>query len=251
MNYGRFTVPALTVRVDDQTKDDLDALARSRGTTIADLVRPLVDELIGRVASQPGTDPYPVHLTPVERRVLSLQHQILGALNPDDEDLHRRRARALDAGYAAEYADEFAGIQGEMTVRDCELVQDILDMFRVLKASTRKLGSPAVARLGDHAADFLAFGGFDLNDPAEGRMLGYARYLLATERWTDLAEHFDRGHDNGNSHSRTLPVYRRMLEVFQPVFRAKEGRGFTPDQYLLSADELAAVARAAAHPASR
>ncbi len=82
-------------------------------------------------------------------------------------------------------------------------------------------------------------------------MLGYTRYLLATDRWTDLATYFDQN-DGGNSHRRTLPAYRRMLEVYEPLFKAKaEGRGFGPDQYLFSADELAAVARAAIHPDNR
>jgi uncharacterized protein YfbU (UPF0304 family) len=242
-------MPTITLRVDDQTKDDLDALARSRGTTITDLLRPLVDELTGRATERPGA--YPVHLSPVERRILSLQHEILGKLDPDLEQHHRLRSEALDAGYAAEYAEEFAGIEPGLTARDCELVQDILDMFRILKASTDKLGSAAVASFGKHAGTPLAFHGFDANDPVEGRMLGYARYLLETDRWTDLAAYFDQN-DGGNSHRRTLPAYRRMLEAYEPLFRAKtEGRGFGPDQYLFSADELAAVARAAIHPDNR
>ena len=243
-------MPTITLRVDDRTKDDLDALARSRDTTITDLLRPLVDELTGRAIERPGA--HPVHLSPVERRTLSLQHKILGKLDPDLEQHHRLRSEALDAGDAAEYAEEFAGIEPGLTARDCELVQDILDMFRILKVSTEKLGPAAVVGLGKHAGTLLTFHGFDVNDRVEGRMLGYARYLLETDRWTDLAEYFDDKHEGGNSHRRTLPAYRRMLEAYEPLFRAKtEGRGFGPDQYLFSADELAAVARAAIHPDNR
>jgi len=243
-------MPTITLRVDDQTKDDLDALARSRGATITDLLRPLVDELTGRATERPGA--HPVHLSPVERRILSLQHEILGKLDPDLEQHHRLRSEALNAGYAAEYAEEFAGVEPGLTARDCELVQDILDMFRILKASTDKLGPAAVASLGKHAGTLLAFRGFDLNDPAEGRMLGYVRYLLETDRWTDLAAYFDDKHEGGNSHRRTLPTYRRMLEAYESLSEAKtEGRGFGPDQYLFSPDELAAVARAAIHPDNR
>ena len=120
-------MPTLTLRVDDQTKADLDALARSRGTTITDLLRPLVDELTGRATERPGA--HPVHLSPVERRILSLQHEILGKLDPDLEQHHRLRSEALDAGYAAEYAEEFLAVEPGLTARDCELVHDILDMF--------------------------------------------------------------------------------------------------------------------------
>ena len=44
----------VTLRVDDRTKEDLDALARSRGTTITDLLRPLIDELTGRATRGPA-----------------------------------------------------------------------------------------------------------------------------------------------------------------------------------------------------
>jgi uncharacterized protein YfbU (UPF0304 family) len=243
-------MPTITLRVDDRAKSDLDALARSRDTTITDLLRPLVDELTGRATQRPGD--HPVHLSLVERRILSLQHEILGKLDPDLEEHHRLRSQALDAGYAVEYAQEFAGVDHGLTARDCELVQDILDMFLILRASTDRLDAVGIASLGNHAEALLAFCGFDLNDPLEGRMLGYARFLLETDRWTDLAEYFDDKHERGNSHGRTLPTYRRMLEAYEPLFNAKtEDRGHGPDQYLFSADELAAVARAAIHPDNR
>jgi uncharacterized protein YfbU (UPF0304 family) len=125
-------------------------------------------------------------------------------------------------------------------------------MFLNLKASMDELGPDAVADLGEHAEAFLTFGGFDLNDLFEGRLLGYTRYLLVTDRWTDLALHFDDKHERGNSHMPTVPTYRRMLEVYKPLLQAKTNdRGFGPKQYLFNADELAAVAQAAVHPDHR
>ena len=41
----------ITLRVEDQVKDDLEALARSRGITVTDLLRPLIEEAAGRHAS--------------------------------------------------------------------------------------------------------------------------------------------------------------------------------------------------------
>jgi len=123
-------------------------------------------------------------------------------------------------------------------------------MFRVIRASVNKLGSDAVAGL-EHAA-FMEFAGLDANDPLEGRLLYYARHLLATDRWTDLADYFDDAHDGGSSHHQALPSYRRMLEVYEPLFKAKaSGRGLGPDHFLFSADELAAIAGAAVHPDNR
>jgi uncharacterized protein len=181
---------------------------------------------------------------------MSLLHQILGRLDPEDESYHRLRAQALDEGYTAEYGDEFLGMEPELPARDCELVRDILDMFRVIRASVNKLGSEAIA--GVVHAPFLEFAGFDANDPLEGRLPSYTHYLLATDRWTDLADYFDHAHDGGNSHHQVLPSYRRMLEVYEPLFKAKaSGRGLGPDHFLFSADELAAIAGAAVHPGNR
>lgn len=234
----------ITLRVDDQVKDDLEALARSRGLTVTDLLRPVVEETAGRPTSESRTV-QPAHLTAVERRIMSLMHQVLGRLDPDEADYHRKRAEALDEGYTAEYGDEFLGMEPELSARDCELVRDILDMFRVVKASADRLDPGVLAGL-EHAA-YLEFRGFDLNDPLEARLLYYARYLLATDRWTDLAEYFDRAHEDGNSHHRTPLSYQRMLKAYEPLFKARV-RG---TDLMFSPDELEAVASAAIHPDNR
>jgi uncharacterized protein YfbU (UPF0304 family) len=238
----------ITLRLEDQVKDDLEALARSRGITVTDLLRPLVEEAAGRPASE-SRSVHPAHLTAVERRTMSLLHQVLGKLDAEDKNYHRLRAQALDEGYTAEYGNEFLGMEPELPVRDCELVRDILDMFRVIRASVNRLGPGAVAGL-EHAG-LLEFAGFDANDPLEGRLLYYARHLLETDRWTDLADYFDHAHDGGNSHHQVLPSYRRMLEAYEPLFKAKaRGRGLGPDHFLFSAGELAAIASAAVHPSA-
>jgi uncharacterized protein YfbU (UPF0304 family) len=244
-------VPTITLRVDDQTKHDLDALARSRRSTVTDVLRPLIDEAIGR-SSDRAADHHPVNLTLAERRILSLLHAIMGKLDPGSEEDHRLRAEVLDAGYAAEYSNEFISVEPELTVRDCEFVWDILDMFLMVKTSIKALPSDTLAELPEHAESFLTFDGFDLNDTHEAKLLSYARYLLATGRWTDLATHFDDEHERGNSHSLRVSMYRRMLDVYKPLFKAKTeewGRG--PERYLLDVDELAAIAEAAIHPDNR
>ena len=234
----------VTLRVYDRTKEDLDALARSRGTTITDLLRPLIDDLTGRATKEPGA--YPVHLTPVERRILSMQHEILGKLDPDLEDVHRRRSEVLDAGYAA----EFLAVDPGLSARDCELVHDLLDMFTVLGSSLDKLDPAGSASLGEDIAARLAFRGLDGNDELESRMLAYAKYLIETDRWINLAGFFEQN-DGGNSHWRNLPTYQRILKAYTPLYKAKVKRGFGPDHHLLDAGELAVVAQAAIHPDNR
>jgi hypothetical protein len=62
-----------------------------------------------------------------------------------------------------------------------------------------------------------------VDDPFESRLLGYARYLLATDRWNDLALYHDHDHDHerGNSRTRTVPIYRRVQEVYKPPLRPR------------------------------
>jgi hypothetical protein len=64
--------------------------------------------------------------------------------------------------------------------------------------------------------------------------------------------YFDHDHERGNSQMRTVPICRRMLEVYKPLLKAKTNeRGFDPKQYLFGANELVAVVRSAAHPDRR
>ena len=86
----------ITLRVEDQVKDDLEALARSRGITVTDLLRPLVEGAAGQAGESRGV--HPAHLTAVERRTMSLLHQVLGKLDPEDESYHRLRAAGARRG---------------------------------------------------------------------------------------------------------------------------------------------------------
>ena len=241
----------LTLRIDDRIRDEIEAHARARGITVSDLLRGAIDQLLGRDDGLPRGD-VPRTLTHIERRTLSLQHEILAHLTASDEyehKYHQDRKKALDAGYTAEYEDEFIGVEPELSRRECTLVWDILDMFHILEASMRSLGTEAVNAIDEHAAQALAFRGFDLNDSLEGRLLGYARFLIADEKWQDLAEHFGPGNDKGNSHARMLPTYQRMLEAFQPIWQSKiNNRGFASEQMLLTAEELGLVMKAWPYP---
>jgi uncharacterized protein len=233
----------ITMRIDDRTRDQIEAMARARGISVSELLRSAIDDLLGRDVDMPRED-VPTSLTMIERRLLAMQHEILSRLDADDEYAlarHKQRIDALDAGFTAEYSNEFVALEPEMSRRNCALVWDILDMFRILKGSVERLGVDKVATLDQHALPALTFRGFDGQDSYESRLLGYARFLIATGRWEDLAEHFDAKHDHGNSHSPVLATYLRMLAAFQPIWKTKLGRGFDPDALLLTHDELATV----------
>jgi hypothetical protein len=89
-------------------------------------------------------------------------------------------------------------------------------------------------------------GGFDRNDSRECRLLGYVHYLVGRGRWAEIKPRLAEIGDSGNSHSRRLPSYERMLAAYTPIYEqvAKGARGYAADAGLLSVDELKRVAGA-------
>lgn len=237
-------MPTLNVRIDDRTKNELDAIARARGVTVSDVVREYIDERHGSASESFEDAATPRTLSLEERHRLVLMHQILGQTDPDGdaEGYHSRAIEALQMGYSAEYSDEFAGYSREMPLRDCRLVWDILDLFRVVAASIDVLSPADRDSLTTRERDLLAFGGFDMNDRVEGALLLYARYLIEGDKWAELAPAFGPGRDRGNSHAPRLGRYRRMLDVYTPMWEAlaRDHR-----RYTLNLRELRAIAAAA------
>ncbi len=231
----------LTIRLDDEARDALEELARTNGVNLSSLLREQVDVLLGRGVPMKRAD-VPRSLSMAERCLLALHHETLAILKAGDEheaEYHANMATVLRAGYTAEYEDAFAGIDVELSRTECRLVWDILDMYRVLDAAIRELSESERAELGDVAIGRLRFMGFDLNDPLEGRMLFYVRYLVQTDRWTELAERLDAIGDRGNAHHRCLPRYETMLSVYTPIYEDRlRRRGFSVDVWRFSVDEL-------------
>ena len=208
----------IALRVEDDVRDQLIALAELHDLTLSDLIRESIDQLLGRdVPKRRGV--VPASLTAVQRRRLAL----------------------LERGYVAEYGDEFAGIEPEMPFPEAELLWDILDMFTMLEVSIDKLSKSDRAQLGKSSISWLTFGGFDLADDREGDLLIYARFLLSTGRWTNLGAYFDDAHERGHSHHRTLPGYLSLLEVYRPMKAARSG-SLRPSDYLLTKEELVQLA---------
>jgi uncharacterized protein YfbU (UPF0304 family) len=247
----------LNVRLDDHTRDSFDALARARGLSASDLIRGLIDRELGRDVGPDrfSGDAAPRSLSATERRALVLHHEVLAVLTADSEEehggsesqYHRQMIEVLNAGFTAEYSDMFAAIQPELPPRECQLVNDILQMFGILERSMKELNEEERAGIGEHAEDVLRFRGFDFNASREARLASYARYLISTDRWQEMAEHFDAEHERGNSHLPLLASYQRMLAVWEPIWRRKL-RSFSPDAYLYTPAELREVYAAGPYP---
>jgi uncharacterized protein YfbU (UPF0304 family) len=246
----------VTLRLDDAIKDDLEAMARSRGQSLSDLIRSALDDLLLRNAQENRLDNAPRSLTAVERQQLALLHRILARVVGDDNDVdgdkayQLERAMVLEEGFVGEYSKEFIGIATELNARDSGFVLDVLDLFRIVTFSLNKLKADGV-EVQEDLTRALRFDGFDANDPVEGHMLAYARYLVSEDRWAELLETFSDANDRGNSHSRRAAIYQRMLAEHARIkAEGRRGRGLS-DDLLLGIEDLQRLVDAQVHPNRR
>lgn len=243
----------ITIRVDDELRDQIAEAAETRGVTISDYIREAVevhrslepDGELGRPRSEASDV---TSLTPFERKVLLMLHRNLlaahGDLHPHhyDPEGEVNAIKALEGGFAAEYQSEFADTTRHLSPAECELVWDIFDMFRIIQASVDRLKKGWDQVKVEDAAHYGTFQGFDFNDDLEIRLHDYAEYLIKTDKWTEQSEAFSSSNDYGNSHRRMLPTYRSMLRVFKPLWRDAASRGFGSP---IGADDLARILLAA------
>lgn len=249
----------ITVRVDDAIRDALDEMAHDQGVKLSDLVRGLLREAVIRIPesedrSQEVPSETPDSLTSIDRQTLALLHRILARVLPEDANdtdgdpaYQLERARVLEAGYAREYTTEFAGVDEELTRRDCERVMDILDMFRIIDYSVDHLARESVA-VDESVVSRLQYLGFDHNDALEGKMADYVEYLIDKNRWSERRD-FVKGPSSGNSHMSTLGLYGRMLTEYRRITERRQRVSRT--DYLLSGDDLKLLADATTHPSRR
>lgn len=249
-------MPTITLRLDDGTKEALDALARGRGQSLSDLIRSALDGLLKRGDDSDRRSIAPNSLTAVDRQQLALLHRILARVVGEDNDVdgdkgyQLERAEVLENGFVHEYSTEFAGIYPELSARDSAFVLDVLDLFRIATFSIRKLKDAGVD-IDDELARDLQFDGFDANDSREGHMLSYARYLVNEDRWSELSYAFSQKNDRGNSHALHADMYQRMLDEHASIKVEKGSERMRHDSYLLSLDDLKRLADSQVHPENR
>jgi uncharacterized protein len=250
----------LNVRVDDRIRDQLKEMADAEGVTLSEFVRDLLTEATVPVWTDDrpvkhGDEPAPESMRVIDRQVLSLLHRILGRVLPEDAndvdgdiEYQLMRAKILEEGFAGEYWYEMAGFRTELSARDCLRVSDILQMFRILTFSIENLakeGTPV-----DEIAERLEFRGFDHNNALESHMAAYVEFQMRDDdRWSELKPQIER-HDDGNSHMPVLDMYMRMLAEYRRIMDSRD-RGFGRSSYLLTVDEIEAIAQAQIHPSNR
>lgn len=248
----------LNIRVDDQIRDELKDMADAEGVTVSEYVRDLVTAALvpGYEHDEDHGDlPAPETMRIADRQVLSLLHRILARVLPKDnddvdgdKDYQLARARVIEAGYTGEYWREVAGFNRELSKRDCGRVLDILDMFRIITFSIRRLEKDRTT-VDEELKYKLEFRGFDGNDGLENHLAHYVEFLMSDGRWAELHDQWN-SNDGGNSHSLMLDTYMRMVAEHRRI-KASRDRGFHREDYLLSLDELQQIADARVHPTRR
>jgi uncharacterized protein len=248
----------LNIRVEDRIRDQLKEMADAEGVTVSEYVRDLVMAAVVPVYEREvdhGDEPAPESMRIADRQVLSMLHRILARVLPEDANdvdgdsgYQLRRARVIESGFTGEYWQEVAGFRTELSKRDCGRVLDILDMFRVITFSIRRLEKEGTT-VSEELSHALEFQGFDGNDGLESHMVSYVEFLMSDGRWSELQPQLDRN-DDGNSHYPVLDTYTRMLAEHRRI-KDSRGRGFRREDYLLSLDELEQIAAARVHPSHR
>lgn len=162
-----------------------------------------------------------IRLDPVQRHILANQYRILKHLEPNAG--WDKRLEAMEWGYEIEYEFEDSATLSIETGRE---IYDILDMFRVIKASLRDLSAEDRKKVDESP---LKFHGFDGNN--ETKHFSYLRHLWETNRWTELQEDAE---DGGNSHFHTLGIYRARLREYKK----------SADNIHLTLDDLIRISKA-------
>ncbi|MGQ4574952.1 YfbU family protein [Dermabacteraceae bacterium P7006] len=238
----------VTIRLEDELKKDLEAVAAGRNQNISELVRELIEDFLspGEV-DRPGTVLAPKTLTAYERQLLATLHRILARVVDDDnledgdKEYQLRQAKILESGFTGLYGQEFIGISPELSQADCTLVMDILDMFRMIDTGLKALEEKGETLDIDNKF-MLTFDGFDFEIEREAAMADFVKYLVEDGRWT---EHAAMIKETGcNSHGQRLPKYQAMLSEYKHVMQARRlnerGLSFTP----LSKEEITQIANA-------
>jgi uncharacterized protein YfbU (UPF0304 family) len=247
---------SITVRISDETRDALQAKADQEHQTLSDFIRERLQDAVFNFRETDDTKGLePDSMSAIDRHTLSLLHRILGRVLPEgandvdgNTDYQLERAKVLESGFTNEYATEFAGLYPELGARHCEFVKDVLDMFRITLYSFTELHKNGV-EVDDQLRDALTFRGFDHNDHLEGQMSDYVRYLVENGKWEEQSE-FVLGSGHGNSHSRMIDVYSRMLSEYREVKQSRPQRS-GPKSYLFNKEALERLAAARIHPSNR
>lgn len=183
-----------------------------------------------------------MNFTNEQKLIAAMLAEIHQALDIEDGVDSGLIAKALWSGneWAIEWEHGFL-LDSEESPPHVKHVVDVLDMWTFIEAGFAALDQDDKKRVAE--ADPYGeprFPGFDGNN--EGKYMSAARFMIEhMRRFSNFA-----GRGDLNSHSPTVDISQRMLEVFRPI-RNEMGMRHGG----LTADELIAIFKARIHPSRR
>ncbi|KZN50017.1 YfbU family protein [Pseudoalteromonas luteoviolacea] len=145
-----------------------------------------------------------MNLSQQERLQLINQFEILSIQNENDASHYQELIKILQSGYTIFYNQVFQHLSEEMSEESCQLVLNILDLYRAIEDTRART---ACKELDDHHRS--TFLGFDGNGETE--YMCFARFLVVEQGKFREQEQYLQKNDNMNSHMPMIEIYRRML----------------------------------------
>jgi len=242
----------VNVRIDDDTHEDLKRRAAASGVTLSEYIRNLIsEEVVSLRDSSLGDLEAPESISVVNRRLLANSFRALA--NSEEGEYERQgyldAVKVFEDGLTGEYGTAL-GLYGELSMRDCERVSDILEMFRIVTFSLKELEESG-ATVPEELIRDLRYRGFDFNDTLESRMAGYVEYIMREPGiYAELQPQL-KATDGGNSHMQQLEIYLRMLNELRRIRESRKNERNFFDSWKLSLDDLQRIANAKIHPENR
>lgn len=239
-------MPTITLRVDNDTKDYLDAIAKGRNVSVSNLLRDLIDNhLLLKQDGEQKPKSSPISLSSYERLTLALQYRLLALASSSDKEMsaeYSYRAEVLENGYSFEYSMLFDHVSPELSEKDGKLVIDILNMFIYINHSLSNLSSAEARKLKpfEHQIKYL---GFDNHVPRESAMQSYVNFMVfQRNKWKQL---FPNKNDARiEAPSPQIPRYSRMLDAFNLIYAEKQKKNGPFDRSPLTLSELLRIVAA-------
>lgn len=159
-----------------------------------------------------------MNFTDEQRLLLSNQYEILKHLDNENADIYDKNIEILREGFEFHYDDLFDGFSTPVSEDDSRFVLDVLNMYRDINFSKRKLDESLLNELD---GETLHFRGFDYNDDQESRLASYAEfYIKKLDTFRELIA--DPQFESFNSHWPNHDRYHNMLVNYELVKNSGE-----------------------------
>lgn len=151
-------------------------------------------------------------LSPKDRFIIANQLKILEKLYPEEANDYALERKAIESGFALHYTWILERFSEELSVKECEVVLEILNMYRAITDSFETFTD---ADKNNFKKDEIEFRGFDGNN--ETKLWLYANYFINDlGRFQELL-YGSKSRDFNSHGSPRLHNYQQMLQQWKEM----------------------------------